>query len=58
MASNDECYESHQWVGKRQYIPGEPDEWFKYCSVCGHEYLGDPAEFPEITYEMCEGTEA
>ncbi len=27
----------HEWKAHHQYIPGEPDEWFCYCDICGAE---------------------
>lgn len=49
----DYNYASHRWTSRRQYIPGEPDEWVTYCADCGVEDLGDPAEFPELAYPHC-----
>jgi len=48
------AYDSHRWTGKRQCIPGEPDEWFRYCDACGCEDLGDPREFPDLNYPRCD----
>lgn len=51
--NDNAAYNSHTWVGYRQYIPGEPDEYIVYCSVCGVEDSGSPDEFPDLQYPTC-----
>ena len=33
--------QKHEFVGYKQYIPGEPDEWISYCKLCGAENMGE-----------------
>lgn len=49
-------YDSHNWTG--QQMGGSPveatsAEWVCYCSECGCENRGEPAELPEIDYPNC-----
>jgi hypothetical protein len=31
----------HKWTSKKTYVPGEPDDWYCYCNICGDELNED-----------------
>ena len=52
-----DAYKTHRWVGAR--MGGSPAnessyEWIIFCADCGCEDLGDPAEFPQLQYPVCD----
>lgn len=51
---NEKNYASHTWVASRCGGPSDPPEWITYCAVCGIEDLGNPIEFTDIEYPVCE----
>ena len=54
-SANDLAYDSHSWKTERQMADyGAGVEYIVVCDECGCEYHGDPAEFPELEYPMCD----
>lgn len=53
--TNAERYASHKWKSERQMTDyGTGTEYVTACEECGMESQGDPAEFPDFQYPICQ----
>ncbi len=49
---DNDAFHSHKWLTITSST-SDGIERTTFCADCGCEYMGDPAEFPELIYPAC-----